>query len=403
MDTQKATDRPRTNWYLSGIIRDTEGLRLLPVPRFPCLVGRSAGAEVALPCQSVSKGHAEFCLGTDGRPGLRDLNSTNGTFVNGQRLEPGFAVPLCDGDLIQFATLVFRLTCGDVSPECQTLDEQACDRALALMQFSRLLNEGGMMPCYQPVIDMHSRTAVACEVLGRSRLFGLTTPAQMFSAAARLNLEVELSQAIRDQGVLLAGPLARDINLFVNTHPGELVRDGLVESLTAMRKRAPEVSLTLKIHEAAITNLSSIRKLRQLLADLDIQLAFDHFGAGRARLVELSEVRPDFVKFDMNLTRDIHRASDKRQEVVALIARMIHDLGITSVAKGVECEEAHEVLQAMHFRLAQGFHYGRPRPIEAWLDEGGPRRVNQQETERTVALQISPGEYDRLYDPEPMD
>jgi EAL domain-containing protein (putative c-di-GMP-specific phosphodiesterase class I) len=151
--------------------------------------------------------------------------------------------------------------------------------------------------------------------------------------------------------------------LFLHTHPDELGGIGLIQSLEILRRNFPDQPLTLEIHEAAVTDCQMVNRLRDALRDLSIFLAFDDFGEGQARLVELSEARPDFLKFDMGLTRNIHAASLERQKVVSMIARMVNELGITSLAEGVESQQDHEVLCQMDFKLAQGFFYGQPNPI----------------------------------------
>jgi EAL domain-containing protein (putative c-di-GMP-specific phosphodiesterase class I) len=110
-----------------------------------------------------------------------------------------------------------------------------------------------------------------------------------------------------------------------------------------------------------------MRQLSGVLAHLDIKLAFDDFGVGEARLVELGEFRPDFLKFDMGLTRSIDQATAKRQEVVALLARLVNDLGIKPLAEGIENEESHRILVEMGFVLGQGFYYGRPEALHKYL------------------------------------
>lgn len=380
------THSPATNlakdaetWYLTGQINDSDGLRKFVISTFPCSVGRRSDSHISLPCNSISKNHSEFFF-VDGNLCMRDMGSTNGTFVNGRRLEKGHAV-VSEGDLIQFATLVFRLGYGRQVTEVRTLHDDACDRALAMMQFDRLMNDGGMVPFFQPIIDLQTRASIGYEILGRSRLFGLKSPAEMFSAAAKLDLEAELSRQMRQYGVQLCDQLLPNMVIFVNTHPIELTKPGLFESLERLRESAPKLAIAIEIHEAAITDGNMIVDIRRRLTDLNMLLAFDDFGAGRARLVELSEVRPDYVKFDMNLTREIHRAPDKRQEVVALIAKMVNDLGIISLAEGVECEESHVILKQMNFRLGQGFHYGRPSPVETWAET--PDYNSSSDTDRS--------------------
>ncbi len=63
--------------------------------------------------------------------------------------------------------------------------------------------------------------------------------------------------------------------------------------------------MTLEIHEAAIASPGQITRLRDVLYDLDMKLAFDDFGAGQTRLLELSEARPDYLKFDKQLVQRI--------------------------------------------------------------------------------------------------
>jgi EAL domain-containing protein (putative c-di-GMP-specific phosphodiesterase class I) len=138
-----------------------------------------------------------------------------------------------------------------------------------------------------------------------------------------------------------------------------------------LREAEPTRPITLEIHEAASTDLDMMNRLSGVLKELDIMLAFDDFGVGRARLVELAEVRPDFLKFDMKLTKNIESATAKHQQVVALFARMVNDLGIQTLAEGVETESCHQVLVEMGFKLGQGYHYGRPKPISRQLDENG--------------------------------
>ena len=76
-----------------------------------------------------------------------------------------------------------------------------------------------------------------------------------------------------------------------------------------------------------------------------------------------------YLKFDMKLVQGIHRAPPSRQQVVALLVRMVNELGIIPLAEGVETKDEHDTLRQMGFRLGQGYYYGRPASIEAYLPE----------------------------------
>lgn len=359
-------------WFFAGQVDESEPVRHVPIRSTPFRIGRRNDLSLTLPCGCVSKEHAEL-FERDNALWIRDLESTNGTYVNGERIHS--EVRLKEGDIVQFATVVFRVGREEqLNTEGGTTHEDTCDRTLAVVQFDRLIQDKAVVPFFQPIVqvDDGSLTTIAYEVLGRSRLFGLRTPKQMFATASQFNLEAELSRIFRRQGVEVAKRLPDSVNLFVNTHPVELTEPGLMESLRELREVQTEQQMTLEIHEATVTSPSMIGHLRETLLDLNIQLAFDDFGAGQARLLELSEVRPDFLKFDMRLIQGIHRAPPSRQQVVEMLVRLVNELGITSLAEGVETKEEHETLRQMGFQLGQGFFYGRPASISNYLNDNRP-------------------------------
>ncbi|MFB8139438.1 DUF1707 and FHA domain-containing protein [Streptomyces parvus] len=87
---------------------------LLPAPGpYPLLIGRDPANGLRLNHETVSRLHAELSA-QNGRWVLRDLGSTNGTCVNGQRLVG--AIPVRDGDQVSFGRMSFRLTAPDRLP-----------------------------------------------------------------------------------------------------------------------------------------------------------------------------------------------------------------------------------------------------------------------------------------------
>jgi EAL domain-containing protein (putative c-di-GMP-specific phosphodiesterase class I) len=82
--------------------------------------------------------------------------------------------------------------------------EDEHERALAMIQFVRLISHNDVCPYFQPIVDMDLQGTKEFEVLGRSRLFGLMSPVEIFSAASQLDMEAELSRAFRRQGAQAA-------------------------------------------------------------------------------------------------------------------------------------------------------------------------------------------------------
>jgi EAL domain-containing protein (putative c-di-GMP-specific phosphodiesterase class I) len=347
-----------SGWSLCGCegkLRDTQ----LPLVALPCRVGRKTSHPICIPLGSVSSTHAEFLLEC-GQLVVRDLGSTNGTFVNGRRVTD--VQTLREGDMVQFADAAFRLTQNRGEEIRSTSHMQDVgDMALALSQFDRLLTERAVSPHYQPIVAASDGQAIAYEVLGRSRLYGLNSPYEMFRAAERLKLEAELSRMLRHEGVAQAAIIGATPHLFVNTHPAELAdAPSLITSLRAIRRRHPDQEITLEIHESAVANTATMKMLRAALCDLNMRLAYDDFGAGQSRLCELVEAHPDYLKFDMHLIRGIDEAPVERQKLLAALVKMTGELGIAPLAEGVETQGEAKFCRAIGFDLFQGYFFGRP-------------------------------------------
>ncbi len=337
----------------------------------PFRVGRREGFDLCLNCRNVSGLHAEL-MEEDGKLFVEDLNSTNGTFVNGIKIR--VKTELNDGDTVQFGLAAFtvELIKDDPSslmnlgldPSTMAKPETTEDR------FARLL-DGGVVPFFQPIYNINGKEddLIGYEVLGRSRLFGLKTPKQMFAVATDLEKESELSRILRLRGIEAAeASLPKDAKLFVNTHPAELDCEEIHQSLKVIRATFPEREIFLELPELVLYETEAFEDLFDAAKELNVQLVIHDFGAGQIRLAELSRMNPDVVKFDCALTQNIHEADEQRQKLVSAMAKMTNELGIIPMAEYVECSEEHDMLKEMGFHLVQGYHYGHPTSIEAFND-----------------------------------
>jgi len=229
--------------------------------------------------------------------------------------------------------------------------------------FDRLFDVGSAIPLYQPIVSLADGRLVGFEVLARSCIQGLENPKEMFLIAGRLQQAESLSRLFRTIGVRSAAEISGVPNLFLNTHPLELEASDLLPSLTELRAQAPHQPLTLEIHESAVTDPVSMNELRARLRDLDIGLAYDDFGSGHDRLMDLIEVPPDVLKFDARFVRDIQKAPPARRAVVSTLVKMVRELGVAPLAECVETLEESETCLELGFEYGQGYLYGRPGRI----------------------------------------
>ncbi len=355
-----------SGWYLEGSVDGGKRTLRVVIRSLPFRIGRRPGLDLTLSANSISKDHAEIVFdGANLR--IRDLASTNGTFVNHQRLSD--EAVLAEGDVVHFAEFGFRLGQLD-SLAGEALGTLALTH-LELPQvpgadarnFAELLKDAAVSAVFQPIVSLPEGRVVGYEALGRGRHPALPeSPHRLFEIAAHLGVEARLSRVFRARSLEACASLPRGCLLFLNTHPVELAEPGLVESLVEPLSRARGLALTLEIHERAVTDLATIRALKARLTDLGIGLAYDDFGAGQARLVELADVPPDYLKFDLRLVRGIHSAPAARQRLLETLVRMALDLGAKPVAEGIENREDAATCVQLGFTFGQGNLYGAPSP-----------------------------------------
>jgi len=348
-------------WNLQGIIPPNTHPIRIPIPNGKFQVGRRPDVNLCLPVPSVSKLHAEF-VATDNGLLVRDLNSTNGTFVNGQRIKQEMLVD--EYDIVQFAGFEFVVGRTHLD-STRTQQSTIADWMQTLTQFQRLMTERALVPHFQPIVQLSDGETIGYEVLARSVLPGMCSPRDMFEAAERSNQAASLSDLCRRTGVEAGQKIPAPAIMFLNTHPSETIQTGLIESLAQLRCLAPDQPIVLELHEAALTQPKEIIKLRQALRQMNIQLAYDDFGAGQSRLQELAEVAPDYLKFDMSLIRDIHLSAQRSQFVGGLV-RLALDLNILPLAEGIENTLEADVCRELGFTHAQGYYYGKPAAADSW-------------------------------------
>lgn len=356
-------------WYLEGAVDESGQVFRVPVSHLPFRVGREAGLDLSLPSQVVSAYHAELTL-RDGQLVVSDLGSTNGTFVNKMPVEN--TLPLEDGDVVQFATLAFRVrrteseTIDNLLTSTATIDtKQTLEMAESLRRLRTMLEKEAVTQLFQPIVGLVDYEILGYEVLGRGDYEGLPAAVdELFELARPIAAEIDLSLVLRRQSVVTCGSLHGDFCYFLNTHPAELLDETLVCSLQDARTAWPDLKLAIEIHESSVTDPAGIKDLQQELSALDMMLVYDDFGAGQARLVELAEVPPDYLKFDRSLVQEIDSAPEARIRLLEGLAKMALELEIVIIAEGLESQREVDVCRDLGFSYGQGFHLAYPRPAE---------------------------------------
>jgi diguanylate cyclase (GGDEF)-like protein/PAS domain S-box-containing protein len=223
---------------------------------------------------------------------------------------------------------------------------------------------------YQPVIDHRTRAVCGFEALLRwhDPVHGMVSPGDFIPVAEEAGLiiplgEWVLAEAMRQnrewqQAGLPFLPIA------VNLSPRQFRHRGLVESVrNALRDSGqPAHLLEIEITESALMHdtQEATEKLRELEA-MGVRIAIDDFGTGYSSLSHLRRFPVHKLKIDQSFVRDLCSSKDD-ESIVAAILSLAHNLGLESVAEGVETEAQLELLVRHRCSRFQGYLFSKPLP-----------------------------------------
>ena len=350
-----------THWLLEGCLPNQTGISRIAMHQFPFSIGRDASCDLQVASRSVSKKHAEI-LHNPAAVIVQDLGSTNGTFVNGIRIL--IPTPVGVNDLIQFADIEMRLTRQAQQAAEFTCVAQQPEQSWLISRLNEVLNKGRMKIYFQPIVTGPDRAIFGYEALVRSDVPGLSSPLELFRAAARLGQSTRLSQKCRSEAVQAIEEAGVPGALFLNTDPNEVLGEELIRSMKELRNITGSRQLVLEIHEEAVQETKILIEFAAEIRDLGIQLAFDDFGAGQSRLLELAQILPDYLKFDRSLVKDLGTPTARHENLVRTLHETAVSLGINTLAEGLETPESIRACDAIGFAYYQGFGFGRPQTLE---------------------------------------
>ena len=107
-------------------------------------------------------------------------------------------------------------------------------------------------------------------------------------------------------------------------------------------------------------------QLRQLKAD-GYQLWLDDFGSGYSALSMFSRFDFDLIKFDMDLLRHLDDNNGVNRRIIRAMTGVAREMGIHTLAEGMETEEQRQFLLECGCELAQGFLYHKPEPLDSFI------------------------------------
>ncbi len=296
-------------------------------------------------------------------------------------------------ELIRHADAAAQLARSAGSGAIRLFDAELRARAVRRAELEDALHGAGergeLVLFYQPEVLLRTNQIVACEALLRWRhpTWGVVSPAEFIPVAESSNLIIDIGAWVLHEALTQCAkwaaqfPEREPLTVAVNISARQFAMDDFQEQIAAVLDvtGAAPSSVCLEITENVLLDDAeeTIEKLNAL-KDLGVQLAIDDFGTGYSSLSYLRRFPVDILKVDQAFVSGLgHDPEDSA--IVQAVVHMGQALRMTTLAEGVET--AHHVieLRELNCDIAQGFHFARPLPVEAftamlmagddWLDQ----------------------------------
>jgi EAL domain-containing protein (putative c-di-GMP-specific phosphodiesterase class I) len=230
---------------------------------------------------------------------------------------------------------------------------------------------------YQPKIDLRTGRPVAAEALVRWQhpRNGLLMPDQFIEACERTGLIKALTRWVLETAMRECRTFRRKektLRVSVNLSARSLHDPHLAEQVAELLRTA---GLAPGLLELEITESASVlepQRAMETLAALNrlgVLISIDDFGTGYTSLAYIRRLPVSEIKIDKSFVANM-LSDEGDATIVRSVIELGHNLGLKVVAEGVENQAVLDRLVDIGCDYAQGYHIGRPAPmeeLEAWL------------------------------------
>ena len=189
---------------------------------------------------------------------------------------------------------------------------------------------------------------------------------KIIMASRALNIEYMIDRHLHVQAITTFVCSDFDGFLFVNLFPSFIHRpEGYLGGLSDAAKSFGIISKHVVLDFTGSESPRDVMHLRNICEygkSRGYSVALDDIASLEGAKKLVPDIRPDFVKLDMKLTSEVEDAG--KRETISRIVELVHGVGGTVIAEGVETELMYQTLKSLGVDLFQGYYFSPPVPVE---------------------------------------
>jgi EAL domain-containing protein (putative c-di-GMP-specific phosphodiesterase class I)/ActR/RegA family two-component response regulator len=239
---------------------------------------------------------------------------------------------------------------------------------------AQAIRDGQIRAHYQPKVDMLTGIVRGVEALARwtHPELGTVRPDHFIAVAEREGLIHELTMSVLETAVAQAAHWnahGLKLSMAVNLSPRLLETPALAQTIADVLQRhaLPAEQVTLELTESSVVDCMGVAL--GVLARLRLRgigLSIDDYGTGFSSMQQLARIPFTELKIDRSFVHEAHLRRNLRVILQSALG-MSRQLGLVTVAEGIEILEDWRVLQQSGCVIGQGYFISRPLPPEDML------------------------------------
>jgi len=242
------------------------------------------------------------------------------------------------------------------------IHDKIINKINTIKTIKRALQKDGLFLVYQPIKNLKTEEIEKYEVLVRleDEKGRILYPGEFLDIAKEARLYGEITKKVLEKTFKTLDEY--DVELSVNLSVEDIV-DENIRFLIRKYIKDPFISerLTFEILEnSAIENYKeNFKEFINEMKSYGVKIAIDDFGSGYSNFAHILNLKPDFIKVDGSLIKEIDIKEENRL-ISETIVSFCHQLGIKTVAEFVWNKEVYKVVKEIGFDYGQGFYISKP-------------------------------------------
>jgi EAL domain-containing protein (putative c-di-GMP-specific phosphodiesterase class I) len=226
------------------------------------------------------------------------------------------------------------------------------------------LENNNIVPYFQPIVNTHGEIIKYESLIRMIKLDGghreVISPFYFLELSEKFNLYSHLSKTVITKSfqAIQNSNMAISINLSPSDIQDAAMNRFIFETLSTCKKTKNIIfEITENEH---IEDFESVKKFIKKIQKQGAKIAIDDFGSGYANYSHIFELKPDYIKIDGSLIKNIVE-NQESQVFVQTIVNLAKGLGTKTIAEYVHSKEVFELVKSYGVDEFQGYYFGEPQ------------------------------------------